>query len=568
MRHIQIYDTTLRDGTQGEGVSFSLFDKLLIARRLDEMCFDYVEGGYPLSNEKDVEFFAQLRDEPLAHARATAFGMTRRRGKTAAEDPGMQALVAAESPSVTVVGKTSEFHVREVLRVSAEENLTMISDSVQFLHDAGREVIYDAEHFFDGWKLNPDFAARTIQAAAEAGASIVVLCDTNGGSMPDEIAELTAAAIKKISIPVGIHCHNDCDVAVANSLAAVDAGAIQVQGTINGFGERCGNADLISVIANLSVKKKGYRVLEQEWIEHLTELSRYVYETANMHYRVGQAFVGPSAFAHKGGMHVHAVNRAAASYEHIPPESIGNERRILVSELSGRSNIISKMTKHNLEHDQKLMDKVLAKVVTHENEGYQYEAAEASFDLLVKKMAGTFNPHFERIKYHVEVAGETIDSPVTEATVKLVVEGETRHEVAEGDGPVNALDAAMRKALNGTFPNLRKMHLVDYKVRVVNSEAGTAARIRVIMGTCGAQQFSATGGNSARRGSQLRDRHRAAGRSCPCRAVANARHALRMGGRPVRGQRGAGSGLRVRHRLGPIWPRVPGGSSAATTIPS
>lgn len=481
MRHIQIYDTTLRDGSQGEGISFSLHDKLLIARRLDAMGVDFVEGGYPLSNEKDVEFFANLRETPLENSKACAFGMTRRRGKTAAEDPGMRALVDAGSPVITLVGKTSAFHVREVLNVTLEENLAMISDSVDYLQSSGREVIYDAEHFFDGWKLDPSYAQKTIRAAAEAGASTIVLCDTNGGTMPEEIAELTRKVGNLVSMPIGIHCHNDCDLAVANSLAAIDAGACHVQGTVNGFGERCGNADLISVIANLAVKKQGYQVLSPESLERLTELSRYVYETANMHFRNGQAFVGPSAFAHKGGMHVHAVNRASSSYEHIAPEVVGNERRVLVSELSGRSNIISKLTKHKLDHDRELMDKILARVVTLENEGYQFEAAEASFDLLVRKVAGTFHPHFERIKYHVEVSGAANDAPVTEATVKLVAADNVRHEVAEGDGPVNALDAAIRKALNGTFPNLKTMHLVDYKVRVVNTDAGTAARIRVFI---------------------------------------------------------------------------------------
>ena len=479
MRQIQIYDTTLRDGSQGEGISFSLHDKIAIARRLDEMGFDYVEGGYPLSNEKDVEFFSMLRDDPLKHAQATAFGMTRRRDADAANDPGMVALVEARSPAVTIVGKTSEFHVTDVLRVSLKENLAMIGESVAFIRDSGREVVYDAEHFFDGWKLNPEYAAKTIKAAAEGGASIIVLCDTNGGSMPEEIAELTRAAEKAVGIPIGIHCHNDCELAVANSLAAVEAGAVQVQGTINGIGERCGNADLISVIANLAVKKSGYQVLTPEAVERLTELSRYVYETANMHYRNGQAFVGPSAFAHKGGMHVHAVNRAASSYEHIPPESVGNERRILVSELSGRSNIISKMTKNEMKEDRALMDSILSTVVSMENDGYQFEAAEASFDLLVQKCAKTYESQFERIKYHVEVACDPSGTHVTEATVKIRVGDEIRHEVGEGDGPVNALDAALRKALDESYPNLSEMHLVDYRVRVVNSEAGTAARIRV-----------------------------------------------------------------------------------------
>jgi 2-isopropylmalate synthase len=481
MRRIQIYDTTLRDGSQGEGVSFSLHDKLLIARRLDDLAFDYVEGGYPLSNEKDAEFFAQLRQQPLRFARATAFGMTRRRDTQASDDPGMRALVQAGSPTVTIVGKTSDFHVREVLRVTLEENLAMIAESIDCLVAAGKEVIYDAEHFFDGWKLNPDYATRTIRAAAEAGATIVVLCDTNGGSMPDEITRLTRAAVDGLPVPIGIHCHNDCDLAIANSLAAVDAGAVQVQGTINGIGERCGNADLISVIANLALKKQGYDLLSPEAIEHLTELSRYVYETANMLFRNGQPFVGPSAFAHKGGMHVHAVNRSASSYEHIPPERVGNERRVLVSELSGRSNIVTKTTKYEAQNNRQLMDRILAEVVRMENEGYQFEAAEGSFDLLVKRCANSFQPHFRRIKYHVEVSSDDPGQLVTEATVKLEVEGEIRHEVGEGDGPVNALDCALRKALTGRYPALQEMTLVDYKVRAINSDAGTAARIRVII---------------------------------------------------------------------------------------
>ena len=481
MRSIQMYDTTLRDGSQGEGVSFSLQDKIAIARKLDEMGFDYIEGGYPLSNEKDVAFFQHFKEQPLEHSRLCAFGMTRRRGKTAAEDPGMVALVDSGAPVITLVGKTSAFHVEEVLRVSLEENLAMISDSVSYLCSQGREVIYDAEHFFDGWKLNAEYAAKTIQAAADAGASMIVACDTNGGTMPDEIRQCLSEAMKAVSIPLGIHCHNDCDLAIANSIAAVEVGAIQVQGTINGLGERCGNADLISVAANLAVKMEGYEVLSPASVERLTELSRYVYETANMLYRNGQPFVGPSAFAHKGGMHVHAVNRVSSSYEHISPESVGNERRILVSELSGRSNIIALTTKHNLDNDRELMDKILSEVVVMENQGYQFEAAEASFDLLVKKCAGTFESHFDKIKYHVEVASVGVEEAVTEATVKIKVNDDVKHEVAEGDGPVNALDAALRKSLDSAYPNLKDMQLVDYKVRVVNSEAGTAARIRVIV---------------------------------------------------------------------------------------
>jgi 2-isopropylmalate synthase len=481
MKSVQVYDTTLRDGAQGEGVNFSLQDKLLVARRLDECGFDFIEGGYPLSNPKDAEFFQRIAAEPLKRARLCAFGMTRRRGVKPADDPGMKALVESRAPVITIVGKTHDFHVTEVLRVSLEENLDMIRETIAYLRDQGRDVIYDAEHFFDGWKANPDYARKTIQEAVEGGASIVVMCDTNGGSMPEEVAALTKEAAAAVTVPLGIHTHNDCDLAVANSLAAIGAGAVHVQGTINGLGERCGNADLISVVANLALKKQGYQVLGGEGVDHLTEVSRYVYEVANMHFRNNQPFVGPSAFAHKGGMHVHAVNRAASSYEHIPPETVGNTRRVLVSELSGRSNIIALTSKTNLQQDSALMERVLKQVVDMENRGYQFEAAEASFDLLVQRLAGKFQPHFELLHYHVDVETVADGSTTTEATVKLRIGDDVRHEVAEGDGPVNALDAALRKALNGRFPNLRNVHLVDYKVRVINSDAGTAAAVRVVI---------------------------------------------------------------------------------------
>ena len=485
MTHIQTYDTTLRDGAQGEGVNFSLEDKLLIARRLDSLGFDFIEGGYPLSNPKDAEFFQRLVEKPLDNSKVCAFGMTRRRGMKASDDIGMKSLLDSQSPVITIVGKTSDFHATEVLGVSLDENLAMIGDTVAYLCGEGREVIYDAEHFFDGWKRNPEYASQTIQTAAEAGASIIVMCDTNGGSLPEEIAAITKETAVKMDRPLGIHTHNDCEVAVANSLAAIDAGVVHVQGTINGLGERCGNADLVSVIANLALKKQGYEALgrgagDKGGVEHLTELSRYVYEIANMHFRVNQAFVGPSAFAHKGGMHVHAVTKVASSYEHIDPTSVGNERRVLVSELSGRSNIIALVTKMNLEDDKQLMDRVLKQVVDLENQGYQFEAAEASFDLLVKRAAGSYSPHFELVQYHTSVVNRGGEL-VTEAAVKILVDDQLRHEVAEGDGPVNALDAALRKALNGRFPSLNEMQLVDYKVRVINSDAATAASVRVVI---------------------------------------------------------------------------------------
>jgi 2-isopropylmalate synthase len=480
---ILIYDTTLRDGSQGEGVSFSLQDKLNIAARLAEIGIEFIEGGYPLSNEKDVAFFREIRNYDLGDSKVCAFGMTRRRSMRAEDDPGMKALVAAQTPCITLVGKTWDYHATEVLRVSLEENLSMIGESAEFLSQHA-ELIYDAEHFFDGYHANPEYALKTLQTAAAAGARWLVLCDTNGGTVPERIAEITATAkeaLKDAAVEFGIHTHNDGDLAVANSLAAVDAGATQVQGTINGIGERCGNADLISVIANLALKKKGYRVLGGRPLTHLTELSRYVYETANLQWRSSQPFVGQSAFAHKGGMHVHAINKAAKTYEHIDPTLVGNERRILVSELSGRSNIVALATKHNIEDDRELMDKILAEVVRLENQGYQFENAGASFDLLIKRIAGTFQPHFQTIKYRV-VAGDRDTfhhREFAEAIIKLKV-GETLwFDAAEGHGPVNALDAALRKALLDTYPCLAEMRLLDYKVRVVDSGAGTAAAIRV-----------------------------------------------------------------------------------------
>ncbi len=482
-RPIAMYDTTLRDGTQGEGVSFSLQDKVNICQRLADIGIDYIEGGYPLSNEKDVAFFQRAQQLNLGGAKVCAFGMTRRRGIKAEEDPGMKAMVQAGTPVCTIVGKSWDFHVTDVLSATLDENIEMIADSIEFL---GRhcEMIYDAEHFFDGYKANPQYALDTICAAAAAGAKWLVMCDTNGGSLPDEVAEIVKAvgeATKEYDVRLAIHCHNDGDLATANTLAAVDAGCNQVQGTINGIGERCGNADLIAVMANLGLKRKGFELLGGQSLEHLTELSRYVYETANLQLRNNQPFVGQSAFAHKGGMHVHAVNKAAHTYEHLNPATVGNERRILVSELSGRSNIIALTTKHDMEADRELMDKILAEVVAQENQGYQYEAAEASFDILVKRCAGTFQPHFSTTKYRV-VAGDRDackGQAFAEAIIKLKVGDEEIFEAAEGHGPVNALDAALRKSLENHFPVLNSMHLLDYKVRVVNCEAGTAARIRV-----------------------------------------------------------------------------------------
>lgn len=482
MSRIQIYDTTLRDGSQGEGVNFSLQDKLLITMRLDELGFDFIEGGYPLSNPKDAEYFQRVAELPLRNAKVCAFGMTRRRGVLPQDDVGMQALRDSKAPVCTIVGKTWDLHVTEVLRVDLAENLAMIRDSVGWLSSIGRCVFYDAEHYFDGWRNNPEYALQTIRAAEEAGAEIVILCDTNGGTLPEQVAAAVDAARGALRIPVGIHCHNDGDLATANTLAAVKHGAIQVQGTINGIGERCGNADLIAVVANLALKL-GHEALSSEGVKQLTRLSRYVYEIGNMNFRSNQPFVGSSAFAHKGGMHVHAVNRLAKSYEHIDPGTVGNERRVLVSELSGRSNIVAKTTKYRLNHDDKLMARILDRVVEMENQGYQFEAAEASFDLLVRKVSGNYHPKFQRLHYHVNVETDEGKPALTEATIKLKINGHGRieHVVAEGDGPVNALDNALRKALINSFPGLVEMRLEDYKVRVINSTEGTAARVRVVI---------------------------------------------------------------------------------------
>jgi 2-isopropylmalate synthase len=481
MRHIQIYDTTLRDGAQGEGISFSLQDKLALTQRLDQMGIDYIEGGYPASNEKDFQYFQQVQTLGLKHSKVCAFGMTRRKGVSVENDPGLKSLLQANTPVITLVGKASAFQVTEVILATLEENLVMIRESVAYLVQAGREVLFDAEHYFDGWKQNSDYALQAIRTAVEAGAASVTLCDTNGGSMPDEIASIVSATVAALSVPVGIHCHNDCDLAVANSLAAVEAGAALVQGTINGFGERCGNVDLLSVVANLTVKKSGYEMLQPGAVGRLTDLSRYVYEMVNMNFRPNQPFVGKSAFAHKGGMHVSGISRNTASYEHIDPTVVGNERRILVSELSGRSNITAVTSRRHIPDDPKLAAQILAKVVSMENKGYQFEAADASFDLLVRKCMNRFHPHFERLHYHVNVETVANGKIRTEATVKIRIGDVIRHEVAEGDGPINALDAAMRKALNGSFPSLNKLHLVDYKVRVINSEAATAAGVRVVI---------------------------------------------------------------------------------------
>jgi 2-isopropylmalate synthase len=480
-RRIEIYDTTLRDGTQGEGFSLSLQDKLLVAQKLDDLGVDYIEGGFPLSNPKDVAFFQDVKKLKLKHARIAAFGMTRRRGMRADEDPGMRALLEAETPVVTLVGKSSEFQAKTVLGITPEENLAMISDSVKLMRSAGRHVVWDAEHFFDAWKANPEYAIRTLLAAQEGGAAVLVLCDTNGGSMPELIAAATADVRKKTSAKVGIHTHNDGGVAVANALASISAGAEHAQGTINGVGERCGNMDLIPLVANLQLKY-GLECLRPGTIQHLTEVSRYVYEIANMNLVSGQPYVGTSAFAHKGGMHVHAVQKDVSTYEHVAPETVGNTRKILVSELSGVSNIATKAgKKFNIEDDKATLRKVLEKVQTLENAGYQFEVAEGSFELLVRREIGKYRDFFTLDHYRIVVLRTDGNTPIAEASIKITVDGKAEHTVAEGDGPVAALDAALRRALKPHYPAIEDLHLTDYKVRVINSKDEASAAVRVVI---------------------------------------------------------------------------------------
>ena len=481
-RRVWIYDTTLRDGTQSEGVSLSLEDKLLVAQRLDELGVDYIEGGYPLSNPKDKAFFEEIRKRGIRHAKVAAFGMTRRRGLEAVQDAGMKALLASEAPVVTIVGKSWDMQVSQVLAVSEQENLDMIAQSLALFVQHGREAIYDAEHFFDGYRANPDFALRTLQAAVQAGAGTLALCDTNGGAMYDFIGEVVAAVIRRFpGVRVGIHCHNDSAMAVASSLAAVAAGARHVQGTINGLGERCGNADLTSIIPNL-VLKQGYDCLKSDSLANLTATSHFVDEIANLVPHDNQPFVGNSAFTHKGGMHVHAVQKNASTYEHIDPAVVGNHRKILVSELAGASNIVAKTQKFSLGNDKELHRKVLMAVQDMENEGYQFEAADASFELLVRRTLGGawYHPFWTLDHYQCVVHQIDGGRPSTDAIVKLLVQDKLVHTVSDGDGPVNALDGALRKALLPIYPSLKKLKLVDYKVRVVNPKAGTAAKVRVI----------------------------------------------------------------------------------------
>lgn len=483
-RKIFTYDTTLRDGTQGEEVSFSAEDKVKIAKRLDAFGIDYIEGGWPGSNPKDMEFFERIRSVKLSHAKIAAFGSTRRAKNKVEEDANIKALLDAQTPVVTIFGKTWLLHVKEALQITEEENLELISDSVAYLKKNEKEVVYDAEHFFDGFKTDKVYALKTLAAAERAGADVIVLCDTNGGTMPWEVSEFVEEVKKHITVPIGIHTHNDCELGVANTLAAVQQGAIHVQGTINGFGERCGNANLCSIIPNLQLKM-GHDVVGSR-LNKLTELSRYVSELANLKHRKSLAYVGESAFAHKGGVHVSAVMKTPKTYEHIEPETVGNIRRVLISDLSGKSNVLYKAAELGLNVDEKspAAQKVVEEIKEMEHYGYYFEDAEGSFELLVKKHTGEITKLFELERFKISIHKDSDEKEArSEALIKIRVGDETEITAAEGNGPVNALDKALRKALERFYPKLKDIQLTDYKVRVLDSQNATAAKVRVLIET-------------------------------------------------------------------------------------
>ncbi len=477
---ILLYDTTLRDGTQGEQVSLSAEDKVRIAKKLDSFGIHYIEGGWPGSNPKDARFFELIKNVSFKRSKVTAFGSTRRPDKSVEEDNNINALLRTETPVVTVFGKSWDLHARRILGVTLRENCRMIRDTVAYLKRQGREVIYDAEHFFDGYKHNKSHAMETVRAAVDSGADFIVLCDTNGGSMPAEIMRITQEVAAELGCPVGIHTHDDCGLALANSLAAVEAGASMVQGTVNGYGERCGNADLISVIGNLQLKM-GYECIEADNLRRLTELSRYVSELANIPPMSDRPFVGKSAFAHKGGVHVSAIMKEPAAYEHIDPASVGNRRRVLVSDLSGKSNIEYKTQELGIKlgGNGYTSRKIVEEIKRLEDQGYRFEAAEGSLELLIKKVTGQFDEPFRLESLRVSIEKNRSGPSTSQATIKISVGDDYEITAAEGDGPVNALDNALRKALTKFYPEVAEMGLVDFKVRVIDGSDGTAAKVRV-----------------------------------------------------------------------------------------
>jgi len=481
-RLVKIYDTTLRDGTQGEGVNFSMEDKVRIAKRLDQFGVHYIEGGWPGSNPKDVRFFQEMQGIPLKNAKLASFGSTRRPNTAAAADANLQRLVESRTAVTTIYGKSWDFQVLEALNTTLEENLAMIADSVKFLLPHFEEVIYDGEHFFDGFKSNKEYAIKSLLAAEAAGAKCLVLCDTNGGTMPNDLVEIVREVKKRVRAPLGIHVHNDGECAVANSLAAVLEGAEQVQGTINGVGERCGNANLCSIIPNLMLKL-GFDAVPKGKLVELRDLSRFVSEMYNRQPWQHQPYVGDSAFAHKGGMHVAAVTKHPETYEHVDPTLVGNNRRVLVSELAGQSNVLWKAAQSGIDLSKNTPEtrQILETLKDLENQGYEFEGAEGSFELLMEKARGRRGSNFDLEGWRVVVEKRGDASPVSEATIKLSVKGIPEHTAAEGNGPVSALDAALRKSLDQFYPNLKTMSLRDYKVRILEGTAGTSAKTRVLI---------------------------------------------------------------------------------------
>jgi len=490
---IEIYDTTLRDGTQSEGFTLSGIDKLRIAKRLDAIGVAYIEGGWPGSNPKDVEFFERARDMEFKNSLLTAFGATCHAKRGPEDDENIKALLDSKTPVCTLFGKTWTLHVTEVLRTTPEDNLRIIEQSVAYLREQGRRVIYDAEHFFDGYKADPVYALETLQAAVRGGAETVVLCDTNGGTLPWEVERIIQELVPDLGHPFGIHTHNDSECAVINSLIGVREGGIQVQGTITGVGERCGNANLCSIIPILELKM-GYKCLPDGNISRLTDLSQFVMEVANVTPDEHLPFVGKSAFAHKGGVHVAAMRRSAQSYQHIEPEMVGNRMRVVVSDLSGRGNLLSKAEEHFVELDAEEVVPVLNDIKELEARGFAFEAAEASVAMMLKRQEMHYKPPFDLIDFFVNVEHRDRRGIFAEATVKVRVNGEIRHTAAEGNGPVNALDIALRKALLDTYPQLADFHLADYKVRILDGENGTEAITRVLIDTQnGTRRWSTVG---------------------------------------------------------------------------
>ncbi|MDK2742130.1 MAG: citramalate synthase [Nitrospira sp. BO4] len=479
---LEIYDTTLRDGAQAEDVSFSADDKVRIAQKLDDLGVHFIEGGWPGANPKDIEFFRIIKTIPLKHADVIAFGSTRKASNTARKDPNLQALLAAETKTITLFGKTWSLHVTDALGISLTKNLELIADSIAYLRGKGRRVFYDAEHFFDGYKTNPEYALTTLRKAVEAGAERVILCDTNGGSMPWEIREICRVVQRECRVPLGIHAHNDCEMAVANSLVAIETGIVQVQGTINGIGERCGNANLCSIIPNLELKMK-HPVLTDR-LSHLKDVAGFVTEIANLMPNKHQPYVGDAAFAHKGGVHIHAVLKNSATYEHVDPVRVGNRQRMLISDYGGRSGLLDKIETYGikLSKNHAKVDELIHTLKDRENQGYQFEGAEGSFELLMRKAMGSHRPSFQLLGFRVIVEKKQEDgTPLSEATVMVKVGEVVEHTAAIGAGPVNALDHALRKALEKFYPQLREVKLLDYKVRVLAANRGTESKVRVLI---------------------------------------------------------------------------------------